>query len=182
MATDVNTPGFVSGYGTPADVSGERETDAYSGIRDEPMDPTLEKGNYGPSNFGVDLPQGTGAPGSQGAQFGADTDPTTQPGQLDEGISGEGPAQTAHTGAPGSAGASASTGTGPDAVRFTMPNAGLGTNKQLTVQDSVSGPQDWTQVNDSGYGSGGPQLPGLPEPVSTGAGAGSVLRGGRFHG
>lgn len=170
------TPGTTPGYGT---VSGERESGAYSGTGAQ-SDATNEPGQYPGSLFGVSLPPGTGAPGTAGASGAAD--PTNEPGQLDEGISGEGPAQTADTGAPGSQGASNSSGGGPDAVHYTRPGAYLtGTYVQDTVNDSVSGPGDWTQANDSGYGSGGPQLPGIKgnEPASTGSGSGRVLRGGR---
>ena len=103
------------------------------------MDPTPEPGNYGPSLFGVALPQGTGAPGSQGATQSGATDPTNQPGQLNEGISGEGPADTADTGAPGSTGA-ANGGGGPDTVTYTRPGSYLsGTYQQDTVHDSDLG-------------------------------------------
>lgn len=144
------------------------------------FDATTELGQTPASLFGVALPQGTGAPGTAPAPPGGDT--TNEPGQLNEGISGLGPDVTAETGAPGSGGATASLGGGPDAVKFTRPGSFLsGTYVQDQVQDSVSGVTDWTQANDSGYGSGGPQLPGIKgnEPGGTGAGAGRVLRGGR---
>jgi hypothetical protein len=175
------TPGQTPGYGS---VSGARETGAYSGTKTGGLDPTLEPGNYSSSIFGVQLPAGTGAPGSQGAAYSGDVDPTNQPGQLNEGISGEGPAQTANTGAPGSQGAT-NGGAGPDAVSFTRPGSYLsGTYQQDTVHDSISGPSDWTQAIDGSYAGGGPQLPGIKgnEPTSTGAGAGRVLRGGRAAG
>ena len=142
-------------------------------------DPTLVPGNYTDSSFGVAIPQGTGAPGSAGAS--GPSDPTNMAGQLNEGLSGEGPAQTAETGAPGSAGAQNNEG-GPDAVKYTLPGSYLsGTYEQDTVNDSISGPQDWTQAVDGSYAGGGPQLPGVKgnEPTSTGAGGGRVLRGGR---
>ena len=169
-----NHPGFA-GYAQSEVVKGSA---AQSGTG-AGFDPTLEAGNYGPSLFGVALPQGTGAPGSAGASGGSD--PTYQPGQLNEGISGEGPAQIADTGAPGSAGAGNSEG-GPDAVKYTQPGSYLsGTYTQDTVNDSISGPSDWTQSIDGSYAGGGPQLPGIKgnEPTSTGAGGGRVLRGGR---
>ena len=178
MATNL-TPGQTPGYGQ---VSGARETDAFSGTASG-MDPTFEAGNYAPSLFGVALPQNTGAPGSPGAQPGTG-DPTNQPGQLNEGISGEGPAQTADTGSPGSQG-SENSGAGPDAVNYTRPGSYLsGTYVQDTVRDSVSGTGDWTGANDQGYGSGGPQLPGIRgnEPTSTGSGDGRVMVGGRAEG
>jgi hypothetical protein len=127
----------------------------------------------------VALPPGTGAPGTAGASGG--TDPTNEPGQLNEGISGEGPAQTADTGAPGSAGAQASDG-GADTVKFTRPGSYLsGSYVQDTVNDDISGPNDWTQAIDGSYAGGGPQLPGIKgnEPTSTGSGQGRVMRGGR---
>lgn len=147
------------------------------------FDPTTELGQTPDSLFGVSLPQGTGAPGTSPDK--PEGDSTNEPGQLTEGISGEGPAQTASTGAPGTTGATGgpqgSEG-GPDSVKFTRPGSYLsGTFVQDTVSDSVSGTRDWTQANDGGYGSGGAQLPGIRgnEPTSTGSGDGRVLRGGR---
>jgi hypothetical protein len=67
-------------------------------------------------------------------------------------------------------------------VKYTLPGSYLsGTYEQDVVQDSVSGPSDWTQAIDGSYAGGGPQLPGIKgnEPTSTGAGSGRVLRGGR---
>ena len=172
-----NHPGFA-GFAQSEVVSGSA---AQSGTG-AGFDPTLEAGNYGPSLFGVALPQGTGAPGSAGAA-GSASDPTNQPGQLNEGISGEGPAQIADTGAPGSAGAGNSEG-GPDAVKYTLPGSYLsGTYEQDTVADSISGTQDWTQAIDGSYGSA-VNLPGIEGnmPTSTGAGSGRVMRGGRAVG
>jgi hypothetical protein len=146
------------------------------------IDPTLVQGNYAPSLFGVALPQGTGAPGSQGALPGT-ADATLEPGQLNEGISGEGPSDTASTGAPGSTGAQ-NQGASGESISYTRPGSYLtGTYQQDTVTDSVSGTNDWTQAIDGSYG-GGPQLPGIAGnmPAGTGAGEGSVLKGGRYHG
>lgn len=141
-------------------------------------DPTNELGQTPASLFGVAIPQTTGAPGSAGAS--GPSDPTTEPGQTSEGISGEGPAQIADTGAPGSSGASNNEG-GPDAVKYTLPGSYLsGTYVTDTVNDSVSGDQDWTQAIDGSYG-GGMDLPGIKgnTPMGTGAGQGRVMRGGR---
>lgn len=161
-----------------------RQTEAYSGRPAGGMDPTLEPGNYASSLFGVALPQGTGAPGSQGAAPGAgNDDPTNEPGQLNEGLSGLGPADTANTGAPGSAGATNGS-SGPDTVTYTRPGSYLsGTYKQDVVSDTISGSGDWTQAIDGSYGAG-PQLPGIQGnmPDGTGAGAGQVRRGGRAVG
>ena len=180
MATNL-TPGQVPGYG---DVAGARETDAYSGVKAGGLDPTLEPGNYADSLFGVQLPQGTGAPGSQGATYSGDVDPTNEPGQLNEGLSGLGPSAIADTGAPGSMGAQ-NGGAGPDTVTYTRPGSYLsGTYQPDTVHESVSGPNDWTQAIDGSYAGGGPQLPGISgnEPTTTGAGMGRVMRGGRAQG
>lgn len=170
------------GYGASA----TREGAAAQAGTPASFDPTNELGQTPDSLFGVMLPQGTGAPGTSPDK--PEGDPTNEPGQLNEGISGEGPAQTADTGAPGSQGATGGTqGSegGPDMVRFTRPGSYVsGTYVQDTVQDSISGARDWTQANDSGYGSGGPQLPGIRgnEPQSTGSGDGRVMRGGRSVG
>lgn len=164
--------GAVSGSYGPAD----------AGVADS-SDPTNEPGQYPSSLFGVALPQGTGAPGS-GTAAGMGADPTNEPGQLNEGISGLGPSDVADTGAPGTMGAS-NGGTGPDTVSYTSPGSFLsGTNITKTVNDSISGPGDWTQAIDGSYAGGGPQLPGIKgnEPTSTGAGGGRVLRGGYSRG
>jgi hypothetical protein len=171
------TPGQNVGMG---DVAGARESGSVSGTSTG-ADPTNEPGQYPPSLFGVALPQGTGAQGTSGASGGGD--PVNEPGQLNEGISGLGPSVTADTGAPGTQGAT-NGGTGPDAVTYTRPGSFLsGTNQQDTVHDSVSGTSDWTQAIDGSYG-GGPQIPGVAGnmPASTGAGSGSVRRGGYRRG
>lgn len=163
--------GAVSGSMGPQD----------AGVPDS-SDPSNEPGQYPASLFGVRLPDGTGAPGSSGAPGGSD--PTNEPGQLTEGISGTGPADTADTGAPGSQGIT-NGGGGPDHVVYTEPGSFLsGTNVQQTVNDSISGPSDWTQAIDGSYGGGGPQVPGVKgnEPAGTGAGGGRVLRGGYRRG
>ena len=134
------------------------------------MDPTLEPGNYGPSLFGVQLPQGTGASGTAGA-YGSAADPTNEPGQTSEGFTGLGPSAIAETGAPGSGGAGAG-GRGSQ-VSYTLPGSFLsGTHQQGSGGDATEA------VNE--YGSG-PQLPGIEGnmPSSTGAGGGRVLHGGR---
>jgi hypothetical protein len=171
--------------------SGTRGTGSRAGTGGAAGDVTNEPGQYpvggwGDAIFGGPLPQGTGAPGSAGAPRSAD--PTNEPGQLTEGISGTGPPQTDSTGAPGSTGADNST-SGADAIRYTRPGSFLsGTYKSDVVQDNVSGSQDATQANDSGYSSGGPQLPGLRgnEPQAGQGpfqpGGGRVMRGGRMNG
>ena len=112
------TPGTQPGFGGEA-ASQPSQSSAYSGTSGA-QDPTTEPGQYPGSFFGVQLPQGTGAPGSQGASGHAD--PTLEPGQLNEGISGLGPADTANTGAPGSQGAQNGS-SGPDSVSYTRPGS-----------------------------------------------------------
>jgi hypothetical protein len=161
------------------DVQGSsRESGTFSGTDEPGLDPTFEKGNYAGSLFGVQLPQGTSAPGTAGAAGPAD--PTNEPGQLTEGISGLGAADTADTGAPGTAGAE-NESPGGTTVKYTRPGSFLsGTNQMDTIRDDISGPNDWTQAIDGSYAGGGPDLPGLKgnQPTSTGAGGGSVLAGG----
>lgn len=149
-------------------------------------DPTNEPGQYPPGTdggiFGGPLPSGTGAPGTAGAR--GLPDPTNQPGQLEDGLTGITTAEITQTGAPGTQGTTPTNGGGPDAVTFTRPTSGVAPYEALTVRDSVSGTADWTQANDDGYGSGGPQLPGIKgnEPVPGGKfqpGSGRVMRGGR---
>jgi len=148
-------------------------------------DPTLEPGQYPPGSdhgiFGGPLPAGTGAPGTQGAS--GLPDPTNQPGQLEDGLTGITTAEITQTGAPGTQGTTATSGGGPDSIAFTRPSAGITPYETLTVGDSVGGPADWTQANDDGYGSGGPKLPGMQEPQAGSGkfqpGGGRVLRGGR---
>ena len=128
--------------------------------------------------FGGPLPTGTGAPGSAGASGSAD--PTNQPGQNSDGLTGVSDHDIVSTGAPGSQGAQGEYG-GGSSITFTKPSDGIGPYESVTGSDELSGPGDSTQANDSGYGSGGPQLPGIKgnEPTDTGAGGGSVMRGGR---
>jgi len=186
MASSDNVPG----YGADA-VSGERQTQKVSGTADS-GDATLEPGQYpvgswGNELFGGPLPAGTGAPGSQGAKWNSGTDPTNEPGQTEDGITGISEAEITRTGAPGTAGAANSLGSGSDSVTFTRPGSPYsGTYTSDTVRDDVSGSSDWTGANDGGYSSGGPQLPAIkgnePEAGSgrfqPGSG-GRVLRGGR---
>ncbi len=125
--------------------------------------------------FGGPLPTGTGAPGSAGASGSADA--TNEPGQTSDGLTGISESQITQSGAPGSQGATNSGGGGT--ITYTQPNDGIGPYVQVTASEDVSGPGDSTGANDSGYGSGGPQLPSIKEPTDTGAGRGSVMRGGR---
>lgn len=178
------TPGQKPDNGDP--VSGT--VPSWSGTPARGADPTNLAGQYPPgpwgnSIFGGPL-GGSGAPGTQGAVPRSGNDPTNEPGQLNEGISGLGPADTADTGAPGSATTPNGAG-GASTVTYTRPGAGVGTFHQDTYQIDLAGPKDSTQANDEGYATGGPQLPGLKgnEPQAGSAryqpGGGNVLRGGR---
>lgn len=149
-------------------------------------DPTNEPGQYPPADthgiFGGQLPSGTGAPGSAGGR--APADPTIEAGQLSDTMTGVPDSGITGTGAPGSQGSEPGSG-GGSAVTFTRPTAGYAANETVTVNDETSGPKDWTQANDDGYATGGPQLPGLAgnEPQAGQGrfqpGGGTVLRGGR---
>jgi hypothetical protein len=165
----------------------------YSGIGAGDTDPTAEPGQY-PGDpswsnalFGGPLPTGTGAPGTQGARYSGAVDPTNEPGQLDEGLTGMTAAETSQSGAPGMS-TTPNTEGGGTAITFTDPGTqpGVGAYKSETVTDDLSGPRDSTQANDQGYASGGPQLPGIAgnEPQAASgrfqpSSGGSVRRGGR---
>lgn len=168
------------------DPTSNRGGRAFSGSPDHDGDPTNMTGQYPPGDWGNALfggpqPMGTGAPGSQGAHGSAD--PTNEPGQLEEGLTGLGPPDTTQSGAPGASTTPNSSG-GGTAVTYTRPGSGIGTYENVTVSDDLSGSRDSTQANDEGYASGGPQLPGIAgnEPQPHGKyqpGGGRVLRGGR---
>lgn len=177
--------------GTGSDVqSGTDAGRAWSGTSGHAGDPTSMKGQYPPGGwgsaiFGGQLPSGTGAPGTAGAHYSGDTDATNEPGQLNEGLSGLGPADTARTGAPGGATTPNTTG-GGTAISYTNPGAYLaGSYQSEAVSDDLAGGRDSTQANDQGYASGGPKLPGMAEPAAGGGraafqpGDGHVMRGGR---
>jgi hypothetical protein len=182
----------VPGYG-PARRAAEDETGSYSGMRGR-GDPAAESGQQYPPGaargiFGIPLPAGTGAPGSvPGRRTATPADATNLPGQLGEVFTGV-PVTDAPGYAPslsiGTPGAVPSTGTGPDAVTFTRPGSYLsGTYAADTVRDETAGPGNWTEANDSGYATGGPQLPGIRgnEPQAGGqrfqpGGAGRILHG-----
>ena len=141
---------------------------------------TVQPGQYPADLFGVALPQGTGAPGTQGSNPGdASADATNMPGQTDEKIVGIGPDEIAETGAPGTQGVV--NASGGDTVTYTPPGyLDGGPFREATAQGHVDGMGDWSQANTDGY-AGGPTLPGLERnrPTSTGAGSGRTLRGGR---
>jgi hypothetical protein len=172
-------PGY--GFGNRSSPGGDDRSGTGGG-----NDPTTEPGQYPPADdhgiFGGPLPTGTGAPGTAGGH-GA-SDPTVEAGQLTEDFTGVPARDVTDTNAPGSGGASASDGAGPDAVDFTRAGSYLsGTYTSDTVRDSIDGAGNWTEANDSGYGTDGPKLPGMAEPKAGQGpyqpGGGRVLRGGR---
>lgn len=175
------------GYGSTKRTSGGPKI---SGNAQTPAaDPTNEAGQYPPGDwgsaiFGGTLPDGTGAPGTQGGAGLGDGD-TVEAGQTVDGLTGLTHDDINSSGAPGTQGSTENLGTGADAVTFTRPMAGITGYETETVRDNIGGSADWTQANDDGYNSGGPQLPGIAgnEPAAGGGrfqpGGGSVLRGGR---
>lgn len=172
-------------YLTP---SGKTTTSSrpYSGTS-QSSDPTNEPGQYPPGDwstaiFGGQLPDGTGAPGSAtGAEA---LDPTNEKGQTVDGLTGLTTQDITQTGAPGTQGAEGEFGAG-EAMTYTEASDGILPYRQITTNDELSGPGDSTQANDSGYATGGPQLPGLRgnEPQAGSGrfqpGGGHVMRGGR---
>jgi len=146
-------------------------------------DPTNQPGQYPSALFGVGLPQGTGAPGTEGASLGNRlTDPTGEPGQYPatEPISG---VTLGGTGAPGSQGA-VEGAEGDTVITYSPPGfykgESQGVSQTVTTTDSISGPNDWTAT---------PQAAPTTHPISgtqisndTGAGTGRVMRGGRSVG
>ncbi len=168
------------------DPSPNRGGRAWSGTsaRDDStnMEGQYPPGDWGTAIFGGPQPAGTGAPGSQGARGSAD--PTNQPGQLEEGLTGLGPPDTSQSGAPGGSTTPNSAG-GGSTVTYTKPGSGVGTYEQISVSDDLSGPRDSTMANDEGYGTGGPQIPGMGEPVPGGkyqpGSGGHVHRGNTLY-
>jgi hypothetical protein len=166
-----------------------RDAPARSGLQTGGPLVTSQVGQYPPvapgdtAIFGGPLPTTTGAPGTAGG--GGDGDPTVEPGQTTDDFTGLSRGDITDTGAPGTAGARHSEGTGSDSVAFTRPGSYLsGTYASDSVRDDIDGPGNWTEANDSGYATGGPQLPGIAgnEPQAGGRfqpGGGRVLRGGR---
>jgi hypothetical protein len=151
-------------------------------------DPTNQPGQYPPEGdnniFGGPLPSGTGAPGTAGGAGGGDV--TAEPGQLSDGLTGVTDAEITETGAPGTATSPNDSDVGETAISYTRPGSYLsGTYQSDTTNEDIDGPGSITEANDQGYGTGGPQLPGLKgnEPLAGGGryqpGAGRVLRGGR---
>jgi hypothetical protein len=162
------------------------QSGAYSGDR-RGDDPTTEPGQYPPASdggiFGGPLPTGTGAPGTSGG--GGMGDSTSEAGQLTDGLTGLADSDIRHTGAPGTSTSPGNSG-GGTSITTTRPGSHLSGTYQSEVSSEVlSGPGESTEANGQGYGTGGPQLPGIEgnEPTAGGGryqpGSGRVLRGGR---
>ena len=151
---------------------------------DSTGNPGYPPGDWATELFGGPLPTGTGAPGTQGGKT-AGLDSTNEIGQVSDSLTGVSDHDVTSTGAPGTLGAGDAK-SGGTSVTYTTPSDGIGPYTDTTVSEDLDGPGDSTQANDSGYASGGPQLPGLKgnEPQAgtgrfqPGAG-GHVMRGGR---
>lgn len=132
-----------------------------------------------PMPFGISVPSGTGAAGTQGDTIGDDS--TTVGGQLDSGVDGTSVSDLTNTGAPGSAGHPGGPGPGTvGTVAYTDPGSFLepaGGSYETDTSDQTS-----TQFGNK-YGSG-PYPPGVEgnTPLGTGAGGGRVRRGGFMRG
>ncbi len=159
---------------------------ARSGTPAGGVDETAQPGQYPPSRndiFGGPLPTGTGAPGTNGGRGG--DDPTTEGGQLTDGLTGVTDAEISETGAPGT-GTSPNRSGGGTSVSYTRPGSPYsGTYQSDVANEVIDGPGSATEANSEGYATGGPQLPGIKgnEPEAGGSryqtGGGCVLRGGR---
>lgn len=152
-------------------------------------DPTTEPGQYPPQRndiFGGPLPTGTGAPGTSGGRGGGDV--TTESGQLSDDFTGGSDTDITETGAPGTS-TNPGGGGGGTSVSYTRPGSFLsGTYQSDVSSEVIDGPGSATEANSEGYGTGGPQLPGLEgnEPTAGNSkfqpGSGKVLRGGYTKG
>lgn len=130
-------------------------------------DPTTMPGQY-PSKlaFGIAVPQSTGAPGTEGAAPSPDATVHTPTPESNFGA----PFDDLHTGAPGSMGASAHVSGG---AFYTDPfgylaGGGAGASSNGSTDTEAQG-------NKYGY----PAPGGAATPMSTGAGEGSPMIGGR---
>ena len=148
-------------------------------------DPTLVSGQDIKNLFGVTIPYSTGAPGSPGASAQPEGDPSNEPGQYPatEPISG---VALGGSGAPGTMGSDPAAVPAGETVTITDPNytsgkPGGGSGVQMIqVPVNVSGPNDSTATAQN-YPPTHP-LAGTATPTSTGAGSGSVRRGGNMNG
>lgn len=151
------------------------------------QDPTEVSGQDPGSLFGIAISYDTGAGGTPapgGDALGSHD--VSQPNQYParDPISG---VALGDSGAPGSAGiVAAVTDSGGQAVQVTDPNytagkPGGGSGVQMvSVNASISGANDWTAPQ-SNYPPAHP-VPGSSAPAGTGAGQGSVRRGGFMRG
>lgn len=153
------------------------------------QDPTEVSGQDPSSLFGIPVSYdsgaaGTPAPGGEGLGTHDVSMPNQYPSR--DPISG---VTLGGSGAPGSQGVPDSdvTPAGATGITVTDPNytagrPGGGSGVQmLTVNDAVSGTDDWTATQ-SNYPPGNPVVSGDYYPTSTGAGSGRVRRGGFMNG
>lgn len=166
-----------------SNVAGDHNPGGAANGMSGPGESVNQPGQYPMSLFGVGLPQGTGAAGSEGATPGNRlSDPTGEPGQYPatEPISG---VSLGGTGAPGSQGA-VEGNEGDMVITYSPPGfykgESQGIDPTITTTDSISGPNDWTAT---------PKAAPTTHPISgtsisneTGAGQGRVMRGGRAVG
>lgn len=153
------------------------------------QDPTLVSGQDPASLFGVQISYDSGAsgvpaPGGEGQGAHDVNQPNQYPSREPlSGVSLDG------SGAPGSQGVPDANTTPPGATAVTVtdpnytagrPGGGSGV-QMLTVNDAVSGTDDWTATQ-SNYPPGNPVVSGDYYPTSTGAGGGQVRRGGFMNG
>ena len=136
--------------------------------------------------FGVAISYESGAQGTSGASTQPNGDPTNEPGQYPstEPISG---VALDGTGAPGSSGAGDPDGNpAGQMITVTDPNytsgkPGGGSGVQFVqAAVAVGGPDDSTTVPGQ-YAASNP-MPSMAQPQGTGAGKGSVLKGGWMNG
>lgn len=167
-------------YTAPAEAESAHQPGAQNG------DPTQVSGQDPNEIFGIGISYKSGAAGSAGADPAMAQDPTTMANQYPgtEPISG---VRLGGTGAPGSQGIQPGAGQG-DTVMVTDPNYTAGRPgggsgiQQIPVQVAVSGPSDSTATAQN-YPPAHVIAPGVPAaPASTGAGQGSVRRGGNMRG
>jgi len=144
-------------------------------------DPTQVGGQDPDSLFGVPISYFTGASGSPpGGETPQSADPTVQPNQAPNSDAFTGASGFNSTGAPGSQGVVPSAAGAPITVTAMFPGGrpgGGSGNNMVTVNDSISGPDDSTAAPSS-YPPVRPIVAGDFYPTSTGAGEGAVHVGG----
>jgi hypothetical protein len=150
-----------------------------------PNDPTLVSGQDPDDLFGIAISYESGAQGTAGASAQPEGDPTNEPGQYPskEPISG---VMLDGSGAPGSDGVDPDDRPGEQSFTITDPNYTAGKpgggsgNVFIQAPVAVGGPGDSTTV--PGQYAMPNAMPDMAQPQGTGAGKGSVLKGGWMNG